>query len=82
MPCNPDGDGSVVFTWDNPEPQEGDRYLWSVLQVTGEPTPALIDTARVTVPADQATTAQVCIEVAIVRADRSTSTQPAQGCTS
>ena len=38
-------DGSVVFTWDNPEPQEGDRYLWGVLQATGEPDLALIDTA-------------------------------------
>jgi serine/threonine protein kinase len=75
-------DGSVVFTWDNPEPQEGDRYRWGVLQATGEPTLALIDTARVTVPADQATTAQVCIEVAIVRVDRSMSAEPAQGCTS
>ena len=75
-------DGSVVFTWDNPEPQEGDRYVWGVLQATGEPTLAPIDTARVTVPADQAATAQVCIEVSIVRADRSTSAEPAQGCTS
>ena len=32
-------DGSVVFTWENPEPQEGDRYLWGVLQATGEPEP-------------------------------------------
>ena len=24
-------DGSVVFTWDNPEPQTGDRYVWGVL---------------------------------------------------
>ena len=74
-------DGSVVFTWDNPEPQEGDLYLWGVRQATGEPTLALVDTARVTVPADQATTPQVCIEVSIVRTDRSASAEPAQGCT-
>ena len=35
----------------------------------------------VTVPADQATTPQVCIEVAIVRVDRRVSAEPAQGCT-
>ena len=75
-------DGSVLFTWDNPEPQAGDRYVWGVLQATGDPELALIDTLTVTVPADQATTAQVCIEVAIVRADRRVSAEPAQGCAS
>ncbi|MDQ0373467.1 serine/threonine-protein kinase [Cellulomonas humilata] len=74
-------DGSVLFTWDNPEPQEGDLYVWGVLQATGEPVLALIDTPSVTVPADQATTPQVCIEVAIVRVDRRVSAEPAQGCT-
>ena len=74
-------DGSVLFTWDNPEPQEGDHYVWGVLQATGEPVLALIDTPSVTVPADQATTPQVCIEVSIVRMDRSVSAEPAQGCT-
>ena len=53
-----------------------------VLQATGDPELALIDTLTVTVPADQATTAQVCIEVAIVRADRRVSAEPAQGCAS
>ena len=75
-------DGSVVFTWDNPAPQKGDRYVWAVLEATGEPERALIDTAMVTVPADQATAAEVCIEVAIVRADRSMSAEPSQGCAS
>lgn len=75
-------DGSVVFTWDNPDPLEGDRYLWGVLQATGETESAVVDALTVTVPAEQATTAQVCIEVAIVRADRRVSAEPAQGCTS
>lgn len=75
-------DGSVVFTWVNPLPAEGDRYLWAVRTATGEPTPQLADAPTVTVPADQAPGGQVCIEVSIVRADRSSSTQPAQGCTS
>ena len=75
-------DGSVLFTWDNPEPQEGDAYVWGVLQVTGETELALIDTAKVVVPAEQATTPQVCIEVSIVRVDRRVSAEPAQGCAS
>lgn len=74
-------DGSVVFTWENPDPQDGDHYLWGVLQATGEPQLALVDVATVTVPADQAAAAQVCVEVAIVRADRRVSDDPAQGCT-
>ncbi|MCC2336630.1 serine/threonine-protein kinase [Cellulomonas wangsupingiae] len=72
-------DGSVTFTWQNPDPQDGDRYLWGVLAVTGDPTMALVDEERVTVPADQAT-GEVCIEVSIVRADRSSSARPVQGC--
>lgn len=73
-------DGSVMFTWQNPDPQDGDRYLWGVLTATGEPTLTLVDDERVTVPADQAA-GEVCIEVAIVRADRSVTARPAQGCT-
>ncbi|WP_421741102.1 protein kinase domain-containing protein [Cellulomonas sp.] len=72
-------DGSVVFTWENPDPQVGDQYLWGVLQATGEPDLALVDAAMATVPADQAA-AQVCVEVAIVRADRRVSADPAQVC--
>lgn len=73
-------DGSVVFTWDNPDPQDGDQYLWGVREATGQPVLALLDTATVTVPADAAPAGEVCIEVAIVRADRRVSAQPAQGC--
>src|SRR5690606_11414926 len=74
-------DGSVTFTWQNPDPQDGDSYLWGVLTAVGAPTLALVDTERVTVPADQAT-GEVCIEVSIVRTDRSRSARPAQGCVS
>ncbi len=76
----PQGDGTVVFTWENPEPQAGDQYLWGVRQATGDPDLALVDVPTVTVPAAQAAAGQVCIEVAIVRADRRVSAQPAQGC--
>ncbi|MBO3084008.1 serine/threonine-protein kinase [Cellulomonas fengjieae] len=72
-------DGSVVFTWENPDPQQGDQYLWGVRQATGEPELALVEAATVTVPADPSA-GQVCVEVAIVRADRRVSAAPAQGC--
>ena len=72
-------DGAVTFTWQNPDPQDGDRYLWGVLTATGEPTLELVDQESVTVPADQGT-GEVCIQVSIVRADRTASARPAQGC--
>ncbi len=72
-------DGSVVFTWTNPEPRSGDRYLWGVraaatpdveLELVDEPTVMLTD-----VPPGE-----VCIEVSIVREDRRSSPEPAVGC--
>jgi eukaryotic-like serine/threonine-protein kinase len=71
-------DGSVSFTWVNPEPAVGDQYLWGVRSATGEPTLALLAAPTVTVPATAG--AQVCIEVSIVRADRSASARPAEVC--
>ncbi|GIG19935.1 hypothetical protein Cch01nite_06590 [Cellulomonas chitinilytica] len=72
-------DGSVVFTWENPAPQDGDHYLWGVLAATGEPTFEIVDVPTVTVPAASAT-GEVCIEVSIVRSNRQASATPAQGC--
>lgn len=72
-------DGSVVFTWTNPEPAPGDSYLWGVLSLTGEPSMARVDATRVVVPPSGAS-GQVCVQVAVVRADGRSSTRPAQGC--
>jgi len=71
-------DGSVGFTWVNPDPAVGDQYLWGVRSATGAPTLALLAEPRVTVPATAGE--QVCIEVSIVRADRSASARPAEAC--
>jgi len=72
-------DGSVVFTWSNPQPQAGDTYTWGVLTATGEPELAIVPTPTVVVPAT-ADAGQVCIEVAVVRADGRSSAEPTQGC--
>ncbi|GEL94736.1 serine/threonine-protein kinase [Cellulomonas composti] len=72
-------DGDVVFTWVNPDPQDGDTYLWGVLTATGEPDLAVVATPSVTVPAVDAT-GEVCIEVSLVRVDRRASAHPAQAC--
>ncbi|MBB2921412.1 serine/threonine-protein kinase [Cellulomonas cellasea] len=73
-------DGAVVFTWTNPEPADGDRYLWGVRAATGEPELELVDEPTVTVPAAAATGSPVCVQVSIVRADRGASARPAEGC--
>ncbi|NMR18817.1 serine/threonine-protein kinase [Cellulomonas fimi] len=72
-------DGAVVFTWGNPEPQDGDRYLWGVVQTGTQPRMEVVDERVVSVPG-AGTAAPVCIEVSIVRADRRASTTPAVGC--
>ena len=69
----------ATFTWTNPDPAEGDRYLWGVATLTGTARLEQVDDPRVTVPA---TTDGVptCLEVSIVRADGRYSTTPATGC--
>jgi eukaryotic-like serine/threonine-protein kinase len=76
-------DGSAVFTWRNPDPQEGDSYLWGVLRSTGQTRLQPTETTSVTIPAEDIDDldAEVCVEVSVVRADRRASTAPAQGCT-
>jgi hypothetical protein len=71
-------DGSVVFTWTNPQPQDGDRYLWGLTRAGEQIELATVDEATVQVPAGAQ--APVCIEVSIVREDRRASTRPAVGC--
>jgi hypothetical protein len=73
-------DGTVEFTWTNPDEQEGDSYLWGVRAATGEPQLQLVEEQRVTVPAADAGAGEVCIEVSVVRADRRASAVPAEGC--
>ena len=70
--------GTAVFTWANPDPEPGDRYLWGVA-VVGTPTAVQpIDQQAVSIPLDG--TSQLCVEVSVVRADGRFSTRPAVGC--
>ncbi|WP_258723686.1 serine/threonine protein kinase [Cellulomonas sp. NS3] len=73
-------DGAVVFTWTNPEPVDGDHYLWGVRAATGEPVLELVEEPTVTVPAAAATGSPVCVEVSIVRSDGGASARSAEGC--
>ena len=67
----------AVFTWTNPDPRDGDTYLWRTTTATGkgEVTPAE-QTAATTPVLDQDRT---CIEVVVVRSNGKQS-DPAVGC--
>jgi len=55
----------VRFTWTNPDPQEGDRFMWRTVTLEGESDFLRIDETELTVPADASGT--TCIEVELVR---------------
>ncbi len=68
----------VVFTWVNPDPADGDAYLWGVVTAgAGEPALQSVTEPTVTVPADPSGT--TCIEVLTRRANGQAS-QPARAC--
>lgn len=70
-------DGSVVFTWTNPEPEAGDVYLWRPV-VPGRTSDFAETTApTATLPAG---TSPACIEVVLRRADGTSALEGAQGC--
>ena len=70
VPAVADLTGSVqgadaVFTWTNPDPQEGDAYLWHVVTLSGNGQDERVEATTVTLPADPGGT--TCIEVTLLR---------------
>ena len=73
------GDGTARFTWTNPEPVDGDAYLWQVV-ATGQTSRAeKVDTTSVVVDLPPEADV-VCIEVSLVRPDGRVSSTPVPGC--
>lgn len=72
-------DGAAVFTWQNPDPLDGDRYLWGVVEAGDAEQLEVVEDPTVTVPVETPGQ-QVCVEVSIVRVDGRASTEPAVGC--
>jgi hypothetical protein len=70
-----DGD-RVSFTWVNEDPQEGDMFIWNVVDVSGEVDPQPSELPEATFTAGQGT---VCIDV-ILRRDDGRASEPARGC--
>lgn len=68
----------AIFTWTNPEPQDGDQFAWALLDAAGVAgQTVLVTDATVTVPYQGSD--DVCIEVSTVRADRRQS-ETVRGC--
>ena len=66
----------IVFTWVNKDPQEGDKFIWSVVEVTGQVDPQQSEVTVAQVPASPGT---VCIDVMLRRDDGRVS-EPVRGC--
>lgn len=66
----------VVFTWVNKDPQEGDTFLWYVVQAAGNGETQQAETAVAQLPATAGT---VCIDVMLRRDDGRVS-EPVRGC--
>jgi serine/threonine protein kinase len=72
------GADGVVFTWTNPDPAEGDEYLWGIVARGGtEPVLERTDQTTVTVPADPSGT--TCVQVLTRRASGQASS-PVNAC--
>jgi len=69
--------GEAVFTWQNPEPQEGDIFLWRSVTATSKGELVRTSQAEAVLPAAGA---QTCIEVQVARANGRAS-EPAAVCT-
>jgi hypothetical protein len=67
----------ALFTWTNPEPKEGDTYLWRSTTATGKGRITTAEEASATTPSlDEDRT---CIEVVVVRSNGKQS-DPTVGC--
>lgn len=66
----------AVFTWVNDDAQEGDTFIWNVVDVSGAVDPQRAETPQAQFAADAGT---VCIDV-LLRRDDGRVSEPARGC--
>ncbi|MFZ3452975.1 serine/threonine-protein kinase [Arthrobacter sp. 7Tela_A1] len=69
--------GEAVFTWTNPQPQDGDIYLWRTVTATSRGELVRTGETEAVLPSGGA---QTCIEVQVARANGRAS-EPAAACT-
>jgi serine/threonine protein kinase len=70
-------EGGIVFTWTNPEPEDGDVFQWALVVPGTEVTPSSTSDATVTVVPTPGQ--KTCIEVSVRRSDGRAS-EPTTGC--
>ncbi|WP_435299289.1 serine/threonine protein kinase [Timonella sp. A28] len=70
---------AVRFTWVNPEPQDGDAFVWRVVDVDTT-TAATRTTDRFVVVPRQDEAQRVCVEVSLVRSNGKVSHTPTREC--
>ncbi|SFN93377.1 serine/threonine-protein kinase [Mycetocola miduiensis] len=76
----PSADGtSVTFEWENPEPQDGDKFVWNRSDGPNRGPKTPTGSTSVTIDGVDSNT-QVCVEVLIVRTNGKLSTEPLEMC--
>lgn len=76
----PSADGTqVTFEWENPEPQDGDRFIWNRSDGPNEGAKTPTESGSTTIGGVDSNT-QVCVEVVIVRTTGKLSTEPLEMC--
>ena len=69
-------DGGIRFSWTNPDPLEGDAYLWGIAQPGSETEYSVITEAEIVVPGAGPT----CVDVILRREDGRSAADPATVC--
>ncbi|WP_313823723.1 serine/threonine-protein kinase [Citricoccus sp.] len=67
----------AVFTWENPDPKDGDTYMWRTSTATGQGRITTADEATATTPVLEED--RTCIEVVVIRSNGKQS-EPTVGC--
>jgi serine/threonine protein kinase len=70
--------GVATFTWKNPDPKDGDSYLWRLIEPGVKHTYAPVQSTSVAVP--RQADGRTCIEVVLRRATGKTADESVQGC--
>ncbi|KFI52143.1 serine/threonine-protein kinase [Bifidobacterium biavatii] len=71
---------AITFTWSNPDPQDGDSYLWSPVDDADGPQEAAMVSIEDTTLTLRGDDAAPCIQVSIMRSNRRASARPAVAC--
>lgn len=69
--------GEAVFTWENPDPKDGDTYMWRTTTATGKGRITTADETTASTPVLDGD--RTCIEVVVIRSNGKQS-DPAVGC--